>query len=258
MLLKVKYSLMDEATGDQPAGGGGVAPATPAVPAAPAPDTTASASPAAAPEPKAATPTFEKTGDAGLDFAIDFVSGLGITPTDPAYIAAEQGDFDLLRIKLATMGDKARGWEQVLAVAEKAHGNIAEAKAAEVATLVKTVHDAAGGEESWVELRDWAKANASPEEAKAINAMLNGSALQAKAAVGYLRSLFTASPDTSSAPAAAVPANTGGSQASTSNGPLSPSDYKAAIQELSRKLGPRIDDSPEYSALKLRRQAWRG
>ncbi len=204
-----------------------------------------------------AAPQFEKVGHPAIDLAIDFVSGLGIKPDDPAYLAAKDGDFDLLRVKLATMGDKARGWEQVLAVAEKGYGELAEKAQASAAAKNALIYEVAGGEEAWGELRDWAKANADDSEKKDLNAMLNAGGLQAKAAVMYLRNLYSGAPDTSQPPAAAVKKDAGSSPAQGSQA-LSPAEYKAAITELSRKLGPRIDDSPEYAVLKARRAAWRG
>ena len=261
MLVLKKHKYMEEAAAAEAGGAGGATGA--AAPAAPpvAPDvpTAPEAQPAApAKEPEAGKATYEKSGDPGLDFAIDFVSGLGIAADDPAYKAAEQGNFDLLRVKLATMGDKARGFEAVLAVAEKAYESLASDRDAKVTARAELVHQEAGGEQEWAAVREWAKQAAEPAEKAEINAMLNGGPIAAKAAVQYLKSMYSAASGTSNPPAKAVPASAGAGGAGGRNGPMSPTDYKAAVQELSRKLGPRIDESPEYRVLQSRRQAWRG
>lgn len=231
----------------------------PAVPAEVVPATTApeAASATVIATAEAPAPQFDKVGHPAIDLAIDFVSGLGIKADDPAYLAAKDGDFDLLKVKLATMGDKARGWEQVLAVAEKGYGEMSDKAQADADAKTTLIHEVAGGEEVWAEIRDWAKANADDSEKKDLNAMLNAGGLHAKAAVMYLKGLYAGSPDTSQPPSPAVKQTAGSSPAQGSQA-LSPAEYKAAINELSRKLGPRIDDSPEYAQLKARRAAWRG
>ena len=47
---------------------------------------------------------YDATGDAGLDYALNFVGKLGYGDTHPAIMAAQKGDFSLIRAELATKG----------------------------------------------------------------------------------------------------------------------------------------------------------
>lgn len=238
--------------------------ATPAAPAAPAAPVTLPATPAtpepvapAAPAPAATEPPqFEKSGDPGLDLAIDFVAGLGVKPTDPEYLAAATGNFDLLRVKLATMGDKSKGYEAVLAVAEKAFKSLSESREAATKERNTLIETEAGGAEAWVAVRDWAKANADPEEITSINAMLNGDPLQVKMAVHYLKGVHAQANNVSNPPKPGFRDDAGGAPASGSQGPLEPKAYALAVAALAAKLGSKLEASPEYAELRRRRLAW--
>lgn len=260
MLFKSKYVYMNAATGEAD-GGGAAAPAGAATaPVAsatlPAADTAKPAVQTTPADPAATPATFEKVGDPGIDLALDFIARAGIKPDDPAYLAALDGDFDLLRATLATKGDKAAGYDAVIALAEKSYKAISESNAAASQAVLTAVHEVAGGEEQWAVLRDWAKANADDSEKAALNGMMNAGPLQAKAAALYLKSVYEQAPGTSNPPANAVTPDAGAQPAS--GGPLDAAGYKAAVQELSRKLGHRIDGSPEYATLQARRRAYRG
>jgi hypothetical protein len=237
---------------------------TPAAPAAPANEVQAPAQPAvASPAPAvpaaAQTAQFEKSGDPGLDFAIDYVAKLGVTPTDPEYLAAQTGNFDLLRVKLATMGDKAQGYEAVLAVAEKAFKGLTEQREAANKARTELIVGEVGGQEQWNALREWVKTNADESERGDINAGLNGSPLQAKMTVQYLKGLFAQASNTSNPPKTAVNPHAGGTPPSGDSGPLSPKDYSAAVIALVAQLGGKpLESSPEYENLKRRRLAWAG
>jgi hypothetical protein len=136
--------------------------------------------------------------------ALGFVGRLGITPDHPAMKAAANGDHSLLKAHLASLGDKAKGWEQYVALAEKSHADgktVAEQKAAATAQLV---HDAAGGVEAWTEIQTWAKANAEPNERAEVNAALKAGGMQAQAMVAYLKGLYEGASGTTVKPAEAV------------------------------------------------------
>src|SRR5690606_29641493 len=65
---------------------------------------------------------FEATGDPGLDYALSFIARAGIDDQHPAFIAAANGDFGLLKATLAEKG--LPGWEQAIALGEKAYQGI--------------------------------------------------------------------------------------------------------------------------------------
>lgn len=237
----------------------------PAVPAAPAAavaigDAPAPVAPAVAdtPAPAASEAVFQPSGDAGLDLAANWIAGLGIPKDDPAILAAlGEGNFDFIKAKLATMGDKSRGWEQYIALAEKGVTNLRTAADAQVAATNALVYEAVGGEDTWGQIAEWASANAEPAEKEGINAMLSAGGIQARAAASYLQNLYNGANGTVVEPAAAV-APTAKAQPVT-NAALSPREYSDAVRQLANKIGSgNLNGSPEYAALQQRRLAYRG
>lgn len=257
--------MPDEIVAGAPAATTPAAPAAPAVPSAPlnvgADAIPAAPSAAAPPAPPPATPggdepiVYAPTGDAGLDLALKFVGDRGLDVDHPAMRAAENGDFSLIKAYLASMGDKAQGWEQYVALAEKAVAGKAEAAAAQVAKTTQIVHDAVGGPEAWGQIQAWAKDNADPDERSAINDAFAKGGFIAKAVAEKLANLHRNATGTVVKPAEAV---RGGNPSVTANSNtlLNPREYAAAVQELARRVGAnKIDDHPEYAALKLRARA---
>lgn len=236
----------------------------PAVPAAPAAAVAIGEAPAAAPvvaptpAPAVADAAFQPSGDAGLDLAANWIAGLGIPKDDPAIIAAlEEGNFDFIKAKLATMGDKSRGWEQYIALAEKGVTNLRSTAEAAVTATNSLIYEAVGGEEAWGQIAEWASANAEPEEKEGINAMLSAGGIQARAAANYLQSLYAGANGTVVEPAEAA-APTAKAQPVT-NSALSPREYSDAVRQLANKIGSgNLNGSPEYLALQQRRMAYRG
>lgn len=202
------------------------------------------------------TYSFEPTGDAGLDVALDFVGKLGFSLEHPAMVKAGEGDFNDLRVELAKLGDKAAGWEKMVALATQAYERkTAEANQAADAieqSVLKTV----GGAEAWSEIQAWASANADPKEKAEINAMLRAGPVQARAAAQLLMQAYNQAGGTVVTPAAA--ARNAGANTRAAAGPLSPREYLSAVDELYAKLGSRMDDSAEYAALRARAAAFRG
>src|SRR6185369_10168321 len=204
---------------DAPAPAPAPAAAAPAAPApAPAPVATsiddAPAAPAAAPiasetqpEPAAAPAapgkvepvSYEPTGDAGLDLALNFIGQRGIGLDHPAMKAAEQGDFALLKATLAQLGDKAVGWEHVIAAGEAAYAKTVESRKAEATAAQDAILSAFGTDrdaaaKEWGKVSEWAKANAEPAEKAAVNAALKAGGIAAKAMAAYLHTLYKATP----------------------------------------------------------------
>lgn len=240
-------------------------PATPAAPAAPVALTTDTVAVAAVPavvvEPAAPaadtiTPvTYEKTGDVGLDYALNFVGSLGFGPEHAAVQAAMSGDFTLIQAQLATMGAKAAGYQDVIALAEQAYKNTVEKQKANEVELGKIAHGAAGSPERWAQVQAWASANADATEKQTINAALAAGGAQAKMAVNYLVQCYNKSAGSVQEPASVVAPNAARA-AGNGNAPLSAKAYAEAVQELSRQAGGRdIADNPAYKALQAQRLA---
>jgi hypothetical protein len=218
-------------------------------------DTGFTANTAATETSSAQAVSYESTGHAGLDLALSFIGNLGYGPEDAAVKAAERGDFSLLKARLAT-NDKAKGWEQIVAVAERDFAAITE-KAKEAATkLEATLSEAVGGTETWAAIKQWASVNADANEKVQINAALKAGGIAAKAMAVYMAQLHSrASGVTQPGQSAVLPTAASNSPASSA---LSPRAYVAEVQKLRATVRGNVEDSPEYRQLQARRQAWRG
>jgi len=196
------------------------------------------------------TITYEETGNPALDVALGFLGGLGFAGEDPAMVAAAKGDFSVLEAKLAAMGDKARGWERMIGLAKEAFTKSEADRAASHKATEAAILSVAGSAEAWNEIKAWAGANADPAEKKAINTMIDGGPVMARAAALLLRETFSKANGTVVNPA--NPARDAASSASTSSGPLSRQDYAAQVRELRNKLGSEMEHSREYADLQRR------
>lgn len=245
------------------------APAAPAAPVAEAPAAPlAIGDPAPAPAPAAEAPaapaaeapvvTYEPTGDPALDVALGFLGRMGIAPDHPGVKAAEAGDFAILKAELAALGDKAKGWEQFIALGEAAYAKVRDAHAARAAADREAVLSAVGGEENWKAVQDWATKNAEPAERDAVNAALAAGGIAAKAMATYLNGLYQKASGTTVTPAQVVPGTAASTAGVPTNGALSPKEYAAAVHQLYVDKRGSIDDTPEYAALQARRAAYRG
>ena len=237
----------------------GVTPPAAAPVAPPAPIALDTQPPAPAPAP-AAPPApepvvkFDPTGDAALDVALDYLSGLGFKPGDPAVEAAREGDFAALEAKLLALGDKAKDRDRYLALARSAYEKVqakTEKHNTEVAALV---HAAVGGADQWTAIQSWASKQASPEEKAQINAAFAAGGLQAKAAAKYLSDAFTRAGRPGLSKTSAVKEGAGTPDTGTT--PLTAKAYAKAVEDLARSAkGREISNMPEYQALRQRRLA---
>lgn len=235
------------------------APVVAAVVAAPAPVVTATPVVVAAPTVDGPAPfAYEPSGDAALDVAMDFVGRLGFGPTSPGVAAALKGDFAPLEAALAALGDKAKGYERMVALGRQAYAQ-SQANANAVTTKVNAaVFDVAGGKDQWTAIQTWASANADPGEKESINAMFKAGPVQARAAALMLKGAYDKAQGTVVTPKAAVKADaTGGGVAPTATGPISQRDYAAAAQQLHNKYGSQMTSQPEYHQLNARYLAGR-
>ena len=252
-------------------GGAPVAPAAtpPATPPAAPPAGVATPPPPAASvlldDPAAAAPpapnpdttqefTYDPTGDAGLDYALNFVGKLGYGDAHPAVIAAQKGDFSLIRAELATKG--VAGGDAVLALAEQAYARFAAEDAKKSEELAGFAAQAAGSADNWAVVRAWAAQEATPQEKAQVNAALSQGGLVAQGVIGQLISLYQQK-HTLPKDAAAVAKPGEAGTAAPSNEPMTAKAYAQAVEALRQKLGNRAEGSPEYSALQSQRLAAR-
>mgnify|MGYP001266337002 CR=1 FL=1 len=246
-----------------------VAPApAPGQPPAPAPAPATPAAPAPAPavlldetaEPATPNPdttnefTYDPTGDAGLDYALNFVGKLGYGDTHPAIIAAQKGDFSLIRAELATKG--VAGSDAVLALAEQAYTRFAAEDAKKSEELAGFAAQAAGSAENWAVVRAWAAQEATPQEKAQVNAALSQGGLVAQGVINQLVALYQQK-HTLPKDAADVAKPGAVGTAAPSNEPMTAKAYAQAVEALRQKLGNRTEDSPEYAALQSQRLAAR-
>lgn len=201
---------------------------------------------------------YDETGDPGMDIALGFIGRLGIAPDDPAMVKAGEGDFTFLRAKLAALGDKAQGWEQMLNLGETAYQNAVKEIEKQAATAQAAVHKIVGGAERWGEVQAWARANAEPEEKAAINAMLSAGPIQARAAALLLNQLFDASGNATVQPRSAASATASTAAPAAGHGPLSRSEYMNEMNALIARegIGAVNNNSAAYQSLQARHAAY--
>ena len=238
-------------------------PQTPAAPSTPPPaapevigETPAPAAPEAAPEGEAFA--YKETGDPGLDVALGFLGGLGFAPSHPAIVDAIDGKFDKLEAHLGALGDKAKGWERMVALAKDAYTRTSTQAEQTQREVTEACHAVVGGPEQWNEIKQWAGTNAEPAEKDAINGMLSAGPVQARAAALLLADAYGAANGTTVSPKDPVAFNAT-TAAPSAGGALSPAAYAQAVRELRATLGGRdLDTHPDYQKLQARRLAFRG
>lgn len=196
--------------------------------------------------------TYDETGDPGLDVALAFIGKLGIAGDHPAMVAAANGDFTYLKAELATRGDDAKGWEQMVALGEAAYSRQAAAYTAEQEKTQKAVEAIVGGADNWKALISWAGENATAEEKRDLNAMFDAGGFQAQAAARAILAAYQQAKGTTINPANPA-ANASGSAPAAAR-PLTAQEYYSKVNELYLKHGNNIDNLPEY--LELRRQTF--
>ncbi len=192
--------------------------------------------------------TYDPTGDAGLDFALSFIGSLGIEGTDPAMVAAANGDFSFIEAKLAAMGEKAKGWEQHIALGKQAYGRQLDAFKAEQGKTLAAVHAVAGGEDQWKALVAWAGTQVSPEEKAALDAMFDAGPVSAAMAARMLMQAHAEAKGTTVKPANPAQAASGLPPAAPTA--LTQANYAKEVDALYQQIGSRMDTSPEYAALR--------
>ena len=260
----VGAQALPEALGGAPAAAApaapaaGQAPAGVATPAQPVPgvllgDPAAATPPA--PNPDTSNEfAYDSTGDAGLDYALNFVGKLGYGDTHPAMLAAQTGDFSLIRAELATKG--VAGSDAVLALAEQAYTRFAAEDAKKATELSGFAAQAAGSAENWAVVRTWAAAEATPQEKAQVNAAIAQGGLVAQGVIAQLVNLYQQK-HTLPKDAASVAKPGAAGSAATTAGPMTAQAYAQAVEQLRQKYGNNTDSTPEYAALQSQRLAAR-
>lgn len=192
---------------------------------------------------------FEKTGDVGLDMALEFIGGLGFDEKHPAVVSATKGDFAPLKALLSS-NEKARGWENYMALAERSYQEGQQRQQATQKSLETAVYAEAGGEEKWKALQAFAGENASPEEAAALNKMLQDGPLQARAAVRAIQDAYNKKVGTVVKPASALAPGASKSDApAVPDAPRNKRELVRAIEGLRRTHGENFASTAEYARL---------
>ena len=200
---------------------------------------------------------YDPTGNAGLDYALKYIGQRGYGANHPAVVAARDGNFSLLKAELAGLGPRAQGYAEVVALAEQAFASTSKQAAEKEAALNSYCIEAAGSQDNWNAVRQWASANADPGEKEEINGALAKGGLLAQAAISMLLSMYSKQNTLAQEPASAVRRDAAGA-AQTTNTALTAAQYAKAVQELSRSSsGREVSDTPEYAALQQRRLAGR-
>lgn len=194
---------------------------------------------------------YEQTGDPGLDYALSFLGKAGYSDDNPAMQAAINGDFSLLKADLAAKG--VQGWEQAVALAERAY----ETAVAERAERINQVQDAvtqvaeAMGVD-WEAAVEFAREHATPQEVETINKLFEDP-YTAKMAALWISHAFTNSPNTSAPPARApvrpdsIPADS-----APAGGTITRAEFAQEAQKLHRRFGDSYNQTAEYRALARR------
>lgn len=195
---------------------------------------------------------YDPTGNASLDYALDFVGQLGFGPNHPAILAAQDGDFHLISAELAREG--VRGAEQVIALAKEAYSQETAKAESGRQEVSKFAFEAAGGEANWRQVQSWASANATPQEKAQINQLIAAGGFAAQSAISFLVQQYSKVNTLAKAPAKVASANASSGRGQDVGGALSAAEYGRLVQELVYANGGRdVTGSAEYQSLQQRR-----
>lgn len=194
---------------------------------------------------------YAPSGNAALDVTLTFIGSLGITGDDPAMQAAAKGDFSILEAKLATLGDKARGWQQMIELGKSVYKDAEARRTEQVKRTDAAILSVVQSTENWNEIKSWAAKNATPEEKAELNRMVDAGPVQARAAATLLLEAYRKASGTAVNPRSPLSPNASPA-AAVSEGPLSPREYSQAVAKLRAELGTRMESSPQYRALRSR------
>lgn len=197
--------------------------------------------------------------DAGEAVFLDFLGKHGFGPDRPEVKAAQAGNFSLLEAALAQMGDKAVGYDKVLALAKDTQARIAKEHEARAQETLSILHDTFGGEEGFAEVKAWAIANGEPEELAYFNKAFAAGGIEAQAAAMFMQKCYFDAAGTEQVPKTPYKQErTTTTPKVTETGALSPKDYAAEVRKLAAQYGSPEAAPDKYKALQARRAMYRG
>ena len=197
---------------------------------------------------------FEKTGEVGLDLAIDFISKHGYTPDNELVIkASETGDFSLLKAEMKAKG--IQGVDEYAELAEKGFKSLVDKATNELKEIQGAALSVFDGDVEYMnKVREFASKNADQSEKDQINAMLDAGPVQARAAMMLLKQAYESASGTVVKPASALQENKHTGKSSPGTG-LSRQEYTEELYKLVNRIGAHnLNNSPEYRSLQARRQ----
>lgn len=207
------------------------------------------------PDPAGTTevPEYEPTGDPGLDYALSFLARAGIDDEHPAFQAAANGDFGLLKATLAEKG--VPGWEQAVALGEKALENIRAKEAETIKAVQESVLQVAEGVGvDWEAAVAHAKETGEPEQIEKLNSLF-ADPFTAKVAALYITHAYANAPGVDvPAKRTAVKEDAAPAPAGAQGGTLTRAEFAHEAGKLYRKFGDNAQSTPEYRALAARLQ----
>lgn len=195
--------------------------------------------------------TYDPTGDPGLDVALSFLGSLGLGADNAGITAAAKGNFTILEATLASLGDKAQGWQQMLALAKQAYTNSEAKQVAHTKSIDTAILSVVQSADNWDAIKAWAAKNADPAEKAEINRMVDAGPVQARAAATLLLEAYRKATGTVITPANAT-GNASGIPAANASGTLTSRQYAEEVATLRRTLGTRMEGSQQYRALQSR------
>lgn len=193
---------------------------------------------------------YTETGDHGVDLAGKFFAKSGIAEDSPEVQEALRGNWSYLEAKLASLGKKAEGWEQYLAIAKQGVERLQQAHNSTIEARSKVVFEAVGGEEEFNKISAWAKANGTPEELAEFKRGFAAGGVVAQATALFLQSQYLAASNTTQEPKSPVQQVANVTQQS---GPMTRQQYAQEVAKLRAEVGDhKMDSDPRYHALRQR------
>lgn len=206
--------------------------------------------PTPTPAPVADTPfSFTATGNPRTDLALDFFGRQGLKQDSFEIERALEGDFGPLKAYLGTRGDKAKGHENYVALAEEAYADHVKNQTSSREARQKIVYEAVGGEENWNSIQQWVEKAAPAEDVKVLKAAIQQGGIAARLIASALANEYANAAGTTVQPTSATTANT--TTAQPASLPLTRASYQKEVMALVAKIGSNnMDASPEYTALR--------
>lgn len=198
--------------------------------------------------------TYDPTGDASLDIALNYIGKLGYSPNHPAMLAAQKGDFNLIKAELAVKG--VAGASEMLAVAQEGYQRVAGAQKAKDAETRNYGEQLCQGKENFNAALEWGRKTLSDADKAWFNSSVSQGGIAAQAAIDKLAQSYLAANKFTKHPANAAPGAAAAAGGFADNGPIDSATYRAEIQKLRVAAGNRgYEGSDQYKALQARRTA---